>query len=81
MLAVHLFSPEQIMKMAKTAEDSARIQKYMERMKNMPKSLNLKENYQELADAAAEGGISYLVCSSIPVSTLDEIKTAVEVFQ
>lgn len=74
------FSPEQIMKMAKTAEDSARIQKMMERFKNMPKSLNLKENHQELADAAAEGGISYLVCSSIPVSTLDEIKTAVDVF-
>lgn len=49
-------------------------------MKNMPKSLNLKENHQELADAAAEGGIGYLVCSSIPVSTLDEIKSAVDVF-
>jgi sugar phosphate isomerase/epimerase len=74
------FSPEQIMKMAKTADDSARIQKMLERMKDRPKALNLKENHQELADAAAEGGISYLVCSSIPVSTLDEIKTAVEVF-
>jgi sugar phosphate isomerase/epimerase len=74
------FTRESIMKMAKTAEDSARIEKMMERMKNMPKSLNLKENHQELADAAAEGGIGYLVCSSIPVSTLDEIKTAVEVF-
>ena len=42
--------------------------------------LNLKENYQELADNAAEGGLSYLVCSSIPVNTLDEIKTAVDVF-
>jgi sugar phosphate isomerase/epimerase len=74
------FSMAQIMKMAKTAEDSARIQKMMERFKNMPKALNLKENGQELADAAAEGGLSYLVCSSIPVSTLDEIKTAVDVF-
>ncbi len=74
------FSPEQIMKMAKTAEDSARIQKMMEGFKKMPKALNLKENYQELANAAAEGGISYLVCSSIPVSTLDEMKTAVDVF-
>ena len=74
------FTMESIMKMAKTAEDSARIKKMMERYKDMPKSLNLKENYQELADAAAEGGISYLVCSSIPVSTLDEIKTAVDVF-
>jgi sugar phosphate isomerase/epimerase len=74
------FSVEQIMKMAKNAEDSARITKMMERFKNMPKSLNLKDNYKELADNAAEGGLSYLVCSSIPVNTLDEIKTAVEVF-
>ncbi len=74
------FTTANVMKMAKTAEDSARIQKRMERFKDMPKSLNLKENHQELADAAAEGGINYLVCSSIPVSTLDEIKTAVEVF-
>lgn len=74
------FTMEQIMKMAKTAEDSARIQKMAERFKNMPKTLNLKDNYQELADDAAEGGLSYLVCSSIPVSTLDEIKTAVDVF-
>lgn len=74
------FTIEQIMKMAKTAEDSARIQKMAERFKNMPKMLNLKENYQQLADDAVEGGISYLVCSSIPVNTLDEIKTAVDVF-
>jgi len=74
------FTIEQIMKMAKTAEDSARIQKMAEQFKNMPKMLNLKENYQQLADSAAEGGLTYLVCSSIPVSTLDEIKTAVDVF-
>jgi sugar phosphate isomerase/epimerase len=74
------FSIEQAMRMAKTAEDSARIQKMMERFKDRPKSLNLKENYQQLADQAAEGGLSYLVCSSIPVGTLDEIKTAVDVF-
>lgn len=74
------FNMQQVMKMAKTAEDSARIQKRMERFKDMPKSLNLTENYLELADAAAEGGIGYLVCSSIPVSTLDEMKKAVDVF-
>lgn len=74
------FSVEQIMKMAKNAEDSARIQKMMERFKNMPKMLNLKDDFQQLADDAAEGGLSYLVSSSIPVNTLDEIKTAVEVF-
>jgi sugar phosphate isomerase/epimerase len=74
------FTMEQVMKMAKTADDSARIQKMMERFKDRPKTPNLKENYQELAENAAEGGLSYLVCSSIPVNTLDEIKTAVEVF-
>jgi sugar phosphate isomerase/epimerase len=74
------FNMEQVMKMAKTADDSARIKKFMDSYKNAPKPLNLKENYQELADDAAEGGLSYLVCSSIPVSTLDEIKTAVDVF-
>lgn len=74
------FTIEQIMKMAKTAADSARIQKMAEQFKNRPKSANLKENYQQLADEAAEGGLSYLVCSSIPVSTMDEIKTAVDVF-
>jgi sugar phosphate isomerase/epimerase len=70
----------QILKMAKTAEDSARIHKMMDDRKNMPKQLNLKDDYQQLADNAAEGGLSYLVCSFIPVGTLDEIKTAVDVF-
>ena len=74
------FTMSQIMKMAKNAEDSARIKMYMEKMKNAPKPMNLTDNYQQLADDAAEGGLSYLVCSSIPVGTLDEIKTAVEVF-
>ena len=74
------FSMAQIMKMAKTAEDSVRIKAYVEKMKDSPRPLNLTENYQQLADAAAEGGLDYLVCSSIPVSNLDEIKTAVDVF-
>ena len=74
------FTMGQIMKMAKTAEDSARIQKIMEKFKNAPKPLNLTDNYQQLADDAAEGGLSYLVCSSIPVATMDEIKAAVDVF-
>lgn len=74
------FNREQVMKMAKTPEDKARMEKMLERFKNMPQSLNLKDNYQQLADAAAEGGIGYLVCSSIPVGTLDEMKTAVDVF-
>ncbi len=74
------FNTGQIMKMAKNADDSARILKYVDKMKDMPKPLNLTDNYQQLADDAAAGGISYLVCSSIPVSTLDEIKTAADVF-
>ncbi len=74
------FTMEQVMKMAKTAEDSARIKKMEPMIKNMAKIPNLKDNYQKLADDAAEGGISYLVCSSIPVSTMDEIKMAVDVF-
>ena len=74
------FRVDQIMKMAKTAADSTRIRAMAERLKNGPKMLNLKDNYQQVADDAAEGGLSYLVCSSIPVSTLDEMKAAVEVF-
>ncbi len=74
------FTMAQVMKMAKTAEDSARIRGYMEKMKGAPKTLNLTDDYKQLADDAAEGGLSYLVCSSIPVGTLDEIKKAVEVF-
>jgi len=74
------FTMEQIMKMAKTAEDSARIQKMAPMIQNMAKMPNLKNNYQQLADEAAEGGLSYLVCSSIPVSTMDEIKIAVDTF-
>ena len=71
---------DQIMKMAKTAEDSAKIQKMAAGFKNMPKQVNLRDDYQQLADEAAEGGLSYLVCSFIPVGTLDEIKIAVDVF-
>ena len=71
---------DQVLKMAKTAEDSAKIQKMMAGMKNMPKQVTLKDDYQQLADEAAEGGISYLVSSFIPVGTLDEMKTAVDVF-
>jgi sugar phosphate isomerase/epimerase len=74
------FSREDIMKMAKTADDSARIEKILERMKDRPKSANLKENYQQIADEAAAGGLSYVVCSSIAVNSMDQIKIAVDVF-
>lgn len=47
----------------------------------VPPMLNLRDNYQELVDQAVEGGLSYLVCSSTPVSTVDEINKSIEVFQ
>ena len=74
------FTMDNIMKMAKTAEDSARIQKMAPMLKNMAQMPNLKNDTQQLADDAAEGGLSYLVCAAIPVSTMDEMKVAVEVF-
>ncbi|MCK8491157.1 sugar phosphate isomerase/epimerase [Spirosoma sp. RP8] len=47
----------------------------------MPTMLNLRDNYQQLVDDAAEGELSYLVCASTPVATLDEINKSIEVFQ
>ncbi|GAB3806019.1 sugar phosphate isomerase/epimerase [Spirosoma humi] len=47
----------------------------------MPPMLNLRDNYQQLVDEAVEGGLAYLVCSSTPVSTVDEINKSIEVFQ
>ena len=46
----------------------------------IPTMKTLTDNYQELVDAAAEGGIDYLVCANIPISTSDEIKKGVEIF-
>ena len=77
------FNMSQMQKMApkpQTAEDSAKMRRMMERFKFMETIPTLKNDYQKLADEAADGGLSYLICSSIPVSTLDEIKTAVDVF-
>ncbi|OIN56040.1 sugar phosphate isomerase/epimerase family protein [Arsenicibacter rosenii] len=48
---------------------------------NMPPMLNLRDNYQQLVDEAVEGGLSYLVCSSTPVGTIDDINKSIEVFQ
>jgi sugar phosphate isomerase/epimerase len=41
---------------------------------------NLRDNYQQLVDEAAEGGLPYLVCASAPVGTLDEIKGSIDIF-
>lgn len=47
----------------------------------MPPMLTLRDNYQQLVDQAAEGGLSYLVCASTPVGTKEEIDKSIEVFQ
>jgi hypothetical protein len=44
----------------------------------IPPMKNLRENMQEVVDAAAEGGIEWLVCSSTSIGTLDEIKQSAE---
>ena len=46
----------------------------------IPTMKTLSDSHQELVDMAAEGGIQYLVCANIPITTADEIKTGVEVF-
>lgn len=45
----------------------------------MPSIRNLRDNYQELVDEAAEGGVKYLVCASTPIGSIDEIKSSVDV--
>ncbi|MBD2701543.1 sugar phosphate isomerase/epimerase [Spirosoma sp. BT702] len=47
----------------------------------MPPMMSLRDNYQQLVDDAAEGGLTYLVCASTPVATVDEINKSIEVFQ
>lgn len=46
----------------------------------MPPMLNLKDNLQQVVDEAAEGGLPYLVCSSAPVGTADDIKSTIDIF-
>jgi sugar phosphate isomerase/epimerase len=46
---------------------------------SIPPMRNLKENMQELIDEAAEGGVEYLVCASTPITTLDDVKSSIEV--
>jgi sugar phosphate isomerase/epimerase len=74
------FDMAAMLKRAKNAEDSARIQRMIDGAKDRPKTLNFTDDYQQLADDAAAGGLSYMVCSSIPVGTMDQIKTAADVF-
>jgi sugar phosphate isomerase/epimerase len=46
----------------------------------MPKMLNLRDNFQEAVDNAAEGGVKYLVCSSTPIDTMEEVNLSIETF-
>ena len=70
---------EEILKLARNADDSAKIKQMEPLIKSMGKMPNLRDNAQQLADEAAEGGLSYLVCSAINMGTMDELKAAVEV--
>jgi sugar phosphate isomerase/epimerase len=72
-------SMSEILKLAKTAEDSSKIKQMEPMIKSMGKMPNLRDNAQQLADEAAQGGLSYLVCSAIPMGTMDELKMAIEV--
>jgi hypothetical protein len=51
----------------------------LHQLRNMPPQKNLRDNYQQVIDEVAEGGLKYLVCASIPLSTSDEINQAVEI--
>jgi Xylose isomerase-like TIM barrel len=51
----------------------------LHQLRNMPPMKNLKENYQQVVDEVAEGGLKYLVCASIPLSTTAEINEAIDI--
>ena len=38
----------------------------------MPVMKNLRDNFQEVVDDCAEGGVNYLVCSSTPIDTISK---------
>ncbi|HOX83847.1 MAG TPA: sugar phosphate isomerase/epimerase [Chryseolinea sp.] len=43
------------------------------------KMRSLRDNYQELIDEAAEGGVKYLVCASIDIKSGDAVKSSIEI--
>jgi len=45
----------------------------------IPPMRNLRDNYQELVDEAAEGGVPYLVCANTPIGTTEEVNASTEV--
>jgi sugar phosphate isomerase/epimerase len=46
---------------------------------SIPPMKTLRDNYQELVDEAAEGGVEYLVCANTPINTLEDIKSSIAV--
>lgn len=60
--------------------DSTRQKDLLEQITPMAKLPTLNNDTERLVQEAAEGGVDYLVCGSMPVSNLNEIKKAVEVF-
>ncbi len=52
--------------------------KIPDNLKNMPKPKDLQSNAQELVDDAAAGGVKYIVCSSIDISSGDAVKSSIE---
>jgi sugar phosphate isomerase/epimerase len=44
---------------------------------SIPPMKNLRDNYQELVDDAASGGVEYLVCANTPFGTKDELKSSI----
>ncbi len=51
----------------------------LHQLRSMPPMKNLKDNYQQIVDEVAEGGLKYLVCASIPLSTSAEISESIEI--
>jgi sugar phosphate isomerase/epimerase len=46
---------------------------------SIPPMKNLRDNYQEVVDDVAGAGITYLVCASTPIGSLEEIKSSIAV--
>lgn len=44
----------------------------------LPQMKNLRDNYRELIDEAAEGGVPYLVCANTPIGTPEEVKESID---
>ena len=46
-----------------------------------PAMKNLLNDTQQIMDEAAEGGVKYVVCASIPVNKMEEVKLSLEILQ